>query len=434
MLLTYDGFALPYSNVTRFNQESVYDPSGTDKIATRFDVQMQCVLNMAHLQLIQPGEDTLGNFGPDANAATLMVALREKLLRPRRSLSVKVNGQEMIPYPTGGIGTVDVMNGPKPKWCRIIQATSETFLLDYAVEAHYVEELLTPAVRITNRQSQVILYNRWMEAVTIDETGASVRVRTGRFKLRSDNRLGKIPDELRGQFAVLSVPVGFLRQSTKYTQEEDGLTLAYEITDREVFKYPPLGAYRAEGTYREMGRGLGSPMRYAEVDLTLYGPPDNALSDQAALLYKAMQVAAFKLALAGATVINPNLTKEDKNSQAIPREIIAEVDMYNNKVRYRILAWFKGGRRSGRAGVLGLRKTMCQTPYSESDGQQPPYFDRGTADLLLQTAAYFDANLADGPLVRAQITGAGDSVAEGNSEVQISDGPLPGEAGKEKEV
>lgn len=436
MLLTYDGFALPYSHLTQFNQESLYDDSGTDKIATKFDVRVQCVINLNHLQLIEPGDGTLGVFPAGANAATLISALREKLLRPRRSLSIKVNGQEMIPNPTGGPGTVDAMNGPQPRACNIVQVTAETCLVDYQIQAHYVENLTQPADRLGNRQVQLLLVNRWTEAVTIDDLGASVRVRSGRFVLRSDNRLGKIPDELRDQFAVLSVPAGFLRQSGRYTAEPDGLALSYEITDKEVFKYPPPGAYRAEGRYREIGKGLSTPVRYGEVDVTLYGPPSNNVSDQASLLYKAMQIAAFKLDCAlGNSAKRPALPLPLPNNRtATPVEVTAEVDMYNNKVHYRLVARFNGARAESRTSVAGLRNTMCQTPYSEGDGVQPVYFNRGTANLLVQAASYFDPSAANQTLTPEATDGGAPQVATADDQrIQNNAGLRPGEAGKTRE-
>src|SRR3990167_5489613 len=53
-VLTYHGCTLPYAYCTRFDQAAEYDESGTDWYCTKFDIQVECVLNTNYLSQIAP--------------------------------------------------------------------------------------------------------------------------------------------------------------------------------------------------------------------------------------------------------------------------------------------------------------------------------------------------------------------------------------------
>jgi hypothetical protein len=79
--------------------------------------------------------------------------------------------------------------------------------------------------------------------------------------------------------------------------------------------------------------------------------------------------------------------------------------------------------------------SMAFTPGSDADPTKtgrtnpgPVYYDRGTAGLLLQAAAYFDPNLKDESLSPKPITFDKDAMTpRGDSKVQTKYGKIPGE-------
>lgn len=126
-VLSYNGVYLPYSFTTGFRQEAVYDDmSGTDWILTRFDIQIQCVVNADYATQLAP--ELVGI--QTRSAADVMNIIRSRLLKPRKRLSFKFNGVELIPQPQEGIGSpgdVDARNGPQPQSCILIELTNTAF-------------------------------------------------------------------------------------------------------------------------------------------------------------------------------------------------------------------------------------------------------------------------------------------------------------------
>lgn len=254
--LIYNSVELPYPFSTYFDQETVYDESGTDWYCTKFDIAVTCIISGDYLPLLANSLYTTGTVM--TNPADVLRAARRKLMEPRRSLSFVVNGTELIPKVTQNAGTVDVRNGPQPMHCRIVQLTEASFLVDYRIVAHYWERTATATgviPRPTERDN--ILYNRWTETVETDQSQYSTYTREGRYVMRSDNPSGAIVDEMRAQMVFFGIRPGFVRESAQYTVSPDGLALKYQIKDREVFKLPPTPAFEARGEYFEKSSNKG---------------------------------------------------------------------------------------------------------------------------------------------------------------------------------
>ncbi len=325
-----------------------------------------------------------------------MSVIRTRLLAPRRAFSFKCGGVELIPQPPiGNPGTVDAKNGPQPQTCILTQLTNTMFLLSWRVTAHYWENNGVSVNPVTNLPGAVALYNRWSEQQSIDKRNYSRRTRRGKFTIRSDNTEGFIADEVRKQMAILGLPKGWLRESSDYTQSEDGLTVSYVIVDREVFKYPPPPAFTATGTYSESSAYYGA-MRYGEVWLRLEGDPDG---DHDELCNVAFTVAMEKIRNRGAI----------QDDQGLLRQIevcAVSVGMYDNWVEVTVRSMIDQSKHVKR-GIGGMGwapvsdiifgeqlEPLTATPLSEDFEDPPEYTQRGTG-LLLQAAAYYDPSLRD---------------------------------------
>lgn len=407
---TYHGVTLPYVNITRFAQDAVREESDTDWILTKFDIEAASVVNDNYLSLLAPGLST-------TNPCDIMNSIRTLLLKPRQALSVKFGGVELIPAATGGSGTVDAMNGPKPQSCRIIQMSNTTWLILYHIVAHYWENVVG-GTKVTNKPGAAVLYNRWSEAVDIDSENFTTKTREGKFVIRSDNVDGFIADQCRVQMAAVSIPAGFLRQSSHYTVSPDGLGIAYRVVDKEVFKKPPNPAFRAEGRYSETTTKWGGTQT-GQVNVRLYGAKDTS---QAALLETAIGVCASKLLMRQKSLIARGLA----GSQIIIEEGRVEVDMYQNIVECSLRGFWQAGNKRN-FNIIGWGGDFTSTPASvDARGNpstvnnfKPPFRPRGTASLLLNAAAYYD------PDVRGQVLGAAaDSALADNKPLPFGNGAL----------
>lgn len=408
-VLVYNGITLPYGYTTHFEQKAIYDDAAhTDRILTEFTIGVQCVLNLNYLGMIAPkyrGAIPPAGTAPD-NAAAIMKAIRVDLMKPRKQLSFTFNGIELLPLSAGNNdGTVDAANGPQPQSCVIFQLTDVTFLCQYRIIANYWENNETDPTTLvtTNKQGGPVLVNRWSETVDIDNCMLTTRARSGRFRIRSDNKDGWTADQLRSQFAVVGVPQGFLRVSSRYTISPDGLTIQYDVTDREVFRMPPTfnlatpgsggitaaQAFEADGEYTESGVKAGAIIRYGEVRLRLRGCKDKTISSQDGLMKAALYIASKKLNTRGPTRLEG---------------VYITCGMYENWVEVRMRARMnttkerlentETGSDKGFDSRANGSKGITWVPLSEdADISSPPYKDRGTASYLLQAAAYFDPNV-----------------------------------------
>lgn len=488
-LIEYNGIILPYSDMTEFRMEAVYDPSNTDRILTKYVISAQTVINSDYIRLL---DDSIPlNIEPAANVVATWQIVQQKLMAHRKRLSVKFNGVEMIPQRQEGVaGFVDAMNGPRPLKCEFIPMdglTNQTFLVIFSIEANYwINQSTDELERVTNPNKNlpgnVVLYNRWTESVQIDEENRTVKKRTGKLMIRSDNVKGWIPDFVRASMAVVGLPPGnFLRHRSEYTVSEDGLGLSYDITDREVFRLPPPPAFKAEAEYAEQGT-KGDGKRFLSFRIKLWG--DNNTS-QVDLIKTCAAIAFFKIESRGGNLFG---AKEDAGitvgsnlrvggyenwaefrivalKPAIPNVIKGKVGGIGNVGNVAVagaaegfaiggafgaitgaagrllFGGFGGGAQGGGGGGAvaapankGAMAPSQSAAFMPDPGIQPKYLIRGTAGLLLQAAAYYDPSLQNVQLGQAGQTAGNAPVGLFNGVGQLNQGKLPGQAGKNPEA
>ncbi|MDE2098092.1 MAG: hypothetical protein KGL39_12635 [Patescibacteria group bacterium] len=414
-IVKYNGITLPYSHITNVSQEAIYDDSSTDHLFNRFDVTIQAVLNSNYVATISssiPNQVT--------NPADIMSFIRHKLLAPRRLLSIGFNGTELTParqqgdpIPPDPNEFIDAKNGPQPQYCKIDQLTNTTFLITYRVVAHYHEcPIIVDNSKhqniVQNKAGNAVLSNRWSESVVMDENQYTKRSRTGRIILRSDNIDGLTPDQLRSDMAVVGVPEGFIRESSEYSITPDGLMLEYHIVDREVFKMPPRPAFKSSGRYTEIKTQNGA-ITLGQVEVHLEGDKVTKQDDLVAI---ALYIACQKLAVRSKTPGSPFQDIAIMNFSRV------SVGLYDNTVDVIMQGMFKN--RSGINRINNTKARFCGTngfriagititPPSPLGGDgKPNYMDRGTTNILLQAAAFYD------PCIR-------------NQKVELKTGQFPGD-------
>lgn len=431
-VIQYNGVSLPYPMTSTFDITAVYEDSGTDRIYSKYAISVECLINMTYIRQI---DSTLVAGIPDAdipdNAASIVGAIRNKLLQPRKELSFLCNGVELIPKKQEGInGTVDAKNGPVPKSCSITRFNNITFLLRYVIEAHYWEKRTNTDVLTVNvnEVAGTTLTCRWTESVSMDDCLVSTRVRSGYYIIRSDNVEGNRADDIRTHMAPLAVPEGFLRKKSSYKLDPDGLRVAFEVEDVEYYRKPPPPAYVAEGNYTETSTKRGAA-RFGEVRLSLKGTVN---TDQTQLLKAAFSIAGQKLrlngALAGAIAGRPNFR--------LLEEASAQIDMWENKVTVAIKVRMTGNRKriagiplaDGRTSIIPM--TYVPDIDAPNNPKPPSYPIRGTAGILLQAAKYFDPNLVDHPLLETEERDRGADFGGSIVGFQFQNGLAPGQEGR----
>lgn len=382
----YNGVTFPYAFHTDFKQEFLYDESNTDLMYSKFDITVQAILNADYVSIID------STLAAGSEPATIMAAIRKKLMRPRKELSIKFNGVELLPpaqsgnrFASGssGVGLIDAKNGPQPQSCVINVLTNTSFLVTYRIIAHYWDDQTV---------GNSVISNRWQESVVIDNCNYTTRTRTGKYFIRSDNAKAEVADKFRILMAVTGIPDGFKRESSTYTIAADGLAMSFVVVDKEVYRQPPKPAFVATGNYTESTTILGA-MRWGKVEVSLKGSKD---SDQAELMETCIAVAASKLRMAGAVV-------DDKGSFLYLEEGAFTVDLYENSVSCTMKCMMntkviKGADGKTRfEGVAGIDyKALTDHPFkSGPEAPHPKHTAYGTAVYLLKAAAYFDPSIRD---------------------------------------
>lgn len=407
--VSYNGVVFPFVLHQFYTQTAEMDPSGTDWWAMKLDMTVQSIFTADVLPLMFP--DLVGKTD---NAADIMMVVRSKLMKPRRVFSVTCNGVELIPTTApDGPGNVDAQNGPRPQFCNITQMNDTSFLVTWRVEATYWENNrleLNGNPKVLNQPGNPVLYNRWSESQDMDQLMNTRWTRQGRFVIRSDNSAGSIVDKFRAQFAVVSCPPGFLRESSNYKVDPSGLALEYSQVDVQQFKMPPAPAYKASGDYTEETMRNGG-QRWGTVYLRLEASNKDS---QVELMLNAVAIAMAKLragGVQGANGRNPDQAAPPSvgpNKIGILDYLYVKTGMYENWVEVRARARMKPSRSivkvGGKDGMDPAKVWQYNpgsyvfTPGSDGVNRQMQYIVRGTAGnpdnrILLQAAAYYDPSL-----------------------------------------
>ena len=417
---------MAYPHIFQFDQSPLRDPkSDTDWCIEKYEIKIQSVINLDYLPTIAPDL-----VGVSANAAEIMAAIKYRLMLHQKKLSVTFNGKEYIPIRQGNNrGYVDARNGPKPQICQIFELTNTTFLLNYHIIAHYWQRNTDPRDEnnLVNRNNPAnnVLYNRWSETAEMDNCQYTTRTRTGEYAIRSDNVDGQTADELRSNMAVVSVPNGFLRKSSKYTVSEDGLAIQYQVVDEEQFKMPPIPAFEASGYYFERAVKFYAN-RIGECRVKLKGDKQ---APQFELVKAAIIIATTKMEMRSLTLPPPPSLFGSKAGWSIVDDAGLRIDLYKNEVEFYIRCWAACDINRF-YGLAAFYDIDTYTPQSDNVPNYTPfYLDRGSAGFLLQAAAYYDPNFRDTSLSTGNIRAPSNSTLTEGDKVQLSRGRQPGQAG-----
>jgi len=259
--VTYGNVALALIKTNSLDQEPIYTDDGMDYLYTRFVLDVTCQFNAD----VMSGGET---------PTQIMNAVRASLLEPRKQLLYRVGVETLLQ-----INVPDSKGGPFPRKCTIsrIDGTS-TFRVDWACEAYAtICAPATPAIS-----------NRWSSRLDYDKDFFTTRSTTG--KLSIVPQAVETPVDL-DQFRSLvmpPLPEGWQRDRISFAAAQDGLSLSYEIVDKEVNVVAPRPATSAQAEYKQIVDKFGGRL-YGSMSVTLRGanetPRVNLISKAAEIIH-----------------------------------------------------------------------------------------------------------------------------------------------------
>lgn len=296
--VTYNNVTLENVLTRGFRQEVVYDPSGTDHWFVRYTLRFEGLVTTfprgprAYCPLSGSPSLPHGIWGD----------LRHALMDPRHPLIVsgkfrddQENVQEKVLFrciperldpadPDRDLG-----HGPKPISLETL-GTIGGKALKIAWEVQ-CEKLDFPSsspgefglhFEGGRGELQTVLDNRWSMDEEID--GNFYMTRTIRGSLRLSRPVSRSGFDYRW-LSVPALEAGFKRQRMRYAVKEDGLTVEYEIVDRQVHTSAPWPATEMR-IRRSMGTQLGVTYQ-GSCHVSLVGPPH---IPRKALVIRAVQI------------------------------------------------------------------------------------------------------------------------------------------------
>lgn len=282
----------------RFEQEAVFDDSGTDLLYYKFTIR---IVGYVH------GHSNWVNINifpitTNLSAASHHRKFRPVLLEPRARFEMRLGtsgagagGQVLLfcaPATSSGLAGIpettkekDLNNGPKGKILSVANISADELI---KVEAEF--EICKLECGESDGESgnrSGVLNNRWSCIDDINENFYTTRTFAGRLRL-STSLIN--PHSFR-DWVVPGLQYGMRREKMTFTASEDGLMLDYTVVDKEVtFAAPaPATSWRVRHTE---SLGENAMFGYAEMDITLAGDRD---VDKGELLAIAASVIEAKL-------------------------------------------------------------------------------------------------------------------------------------------
>ncbi len=313
----YNGIKIQNALTREWRQEVVYDPSGADQLFNRHTITFEGIVT----EWPDKPPGIVSSHVKHNQIPSGWQLVRMALSQPRHVLHVTLTSWTFSAHPiplelpffscypeavSPSNVDRDVSNGPKPQEVRLlgvlgshalkISWTVQCEKLDMAYTAgahaealHLGEDQLGGgSVTQTLPNSPLlesVLNNRWSLREEFDENAFCVRTISGSLRL-SKNAAQLLDDGRR--LVVPPLETGFKRERMLYTVDADGLTVHYEITDRQAHTASPWPATKMQVRHR---RSTADGVRFtAACQVRLEGPP---FASKSALLARAVQIMDF---------------------------------------------------------------------------------------------------------------------------------------------
>lgn len=390
---------LQYGTVTlsnvltkKFEQEAIYDDSGTDLLYHKFTVRVVGYIHNAILDTVEKAASVDVQPRNDNRPALDYGRIRAALLEPRKVLLMTVGGDTLlycspagVQAPVGLDAWKDVNNGPKPRQCEVTEIVGASLLkIEYTIEANVLE-------CASNANASNVLNNRFSIADDIDEDWYTTRTYRGKIKLKD---VVYNAHAFR-HWVIPPLQRGFKRTKVEVASSVDGLSLEYVVTDKEIYAACPFPGTTWEGTHT-VTTGEHAVTTISELVISMTGPrtvPKRDLIATCALI-------AFK---------KLDLTVELRNTYMLLGASFVDY-LHDNRVEMRARIQHTPGKDQSMQPLLHLSLAMkkigeplnlAQGPaqlvdYNPELSPVPPYFGTATWTGLFVCALQSPCNANHG--------------------------------------
>jgi hypothetical protein len=375
----YNGVEIHNVTTRQWDEEVVYDSSGTDLLYRRIHMRFQ---GLAHRNNSGYGGD--GSWGPAYIVATgvsggtstpdIFNAVRPLLLMPRQQLQVEMNGQSVLNVRGSfvgltGHGNADMDNGPKPRMAILAHVTGDqVFRIDFAIDCA-VDANNSPVDGAPIGGGSVVTNNRWSITETTGDNFAITRSIRGHLRLArwvTNNQ----------DFRTVIVPpleLSFKRERMDFGVSDNGLDCEYTIVDRQVKVAAPWPACKVDGSYTESTND-GTTF-WGDCSVTLEGPISASVQ---LMMVRALQIIDTRLNIVEAknqgNIYNYQLVAASMTESIGERNVIeAHIRIQHTKESSENGGVATLWSQSFGQGKSGTERILDLSSYSPLPGQPAPY-------------------------------------------------------------
>lgn len=318
MKVYYNGITLFRVMTTGWDENVEYDSSGMNMVANKITLSFEgsVLLNGTTVSIpstVNPGESLVSTEYGDCETIGIDVqgvpglTFRQRLNMTLRNLSM--SGRTLIVYDdvldqeilsaysslTENLTDVqkrniDIAGGPKPRSVKVLQIVNEYARVSFTVEVSKIRCLAGETADIQELGADplagFVVSNRCWTEESIDANFYTTRTFSGRLRISSPN----ISVQYYRDLYYPPLEDGFRRESVRFSESEDGLSLSYTVTDKQVRCSAPYPATAFSGSvsYSVIN---GSDMRM-NMQLTMIGRPD---APKDALTARALQAVTNRI-------------------------------------------------------------------------------------------------------------------------------------------
>jgi len=284
----YNGITLSNCLTKQWDEQVVYDDSGTDLIGQKYSLRFEGYL---HAQSAGGNADVtgspvwMGKGAPQAGDPDTMIShyedIRRLLSKPRQTLKVFFGDSLVLHVEPAtdinrGTQRKDVNNGPKPRNITVERVVGERLLfISFAIDVSLVE------CGSDGQAPDATLSNRWSVSEEMDDNFFTTRTISGKLYMAVGFRPGNGAADVKAlegappfRHKVLTVPPlerGFKRQKISFAVDRTGLICDYVVVDRQVHTSAPWPATKISGSHTE-STTTGTKF-FAAANVRLEGPP-----------------------------------------------------------------------------------------------------------------------------------------------------------------
>lgn len=283
MKVYYNGIAFYRVMTTSWDETVEYDSSGMNMVANKISITFE-----GDVLLDEPINQSCDTIGVDVQGLDGLT-FRQRLNMVLRNLSMSggtlvvyddVLGQEILQAYSSQTENlteiqkrnIDIAGGPKPRSVRVVQIVNNYARVAFSIEVSKIRCLAGETADIqelgADPTAGFVVSNRCWTEESIDSNFYTTRTFTGRLRISS-------PDKSVHYYRDLYYPPledGFRRESVRFSESEDGLSLSYAVTDKQVRCSAPYPATAFSGSV-SYGVINGADTRL-NMNLTMIGRPD----------------------------------------------------------------------------------------------------------------------------------------------------------------